>query len=94
MNKFEGFIVDLDGMYLVNINDSTLVKFDFTDMVVIKITKQSRAKYPIKYCYKKQTILIWQQRGWQDMGNDEAIKAIKYMFDCSVDQQILGSNND
>ena len=90
MKKFKDFIVDLDGMHLVNTNNGLLYKFNFTDMIMTKITKQSKANFPIRYDNNTQSILIWHQRRWQERADGIEMEAIIYMFNHSVEQQLLG----
>jgi len=92
MTKFkrlDKYIVDLDNMNLVNTDKGTVYKFDFDEMVVRKITIQSKAASPIRYDENTDSIMVWKQRRWQAI--EEGQKAIMYMFNARVESTLLGN---
>lgn len=90
MKKFDrvgNYIVDLELMYLVNTTNGALYQFNFDDMVVRKITAQSKAASPIRYDENTDKMLIWKQRRWKPIA--EGQEAIMIMFNSRVESELL-----
>lgn len=85
--RIDDYIVDLEDMHLVNVDKGNLYQFDFNDMVVRKITHQSKAAFPIRYDEQTDSMMIWKQRRWQQI--NEGQKAIMFMFNHRIERAIL-----
>lgn len=86
-SRIDGYIVDLEEMYLINTDNSVMHKFDFEEMVVRKITIQSKTAFPIKYDKNTNTIMVWKQRRWQSINDGQ--EAVMYMFNARIEQHLL-----
>lgn len=86
-NKIDNHIVDVEGSYVISLENGLVQYFNFKDMTVHRISPQKPCPRPIRYDEESQSVMHWTKGYWAQFVDGK--EAIKHLFHTTIEGNIL-----